>query len=83
MLSPTLAAATFSAVPNEMGVARRAPDIRVAEQPPDHVQALAERERPAREAVAEIVDAHILQPAAPPRVAPVAGELRQAPVRLL
>ena len=81
MLLPTLAAATFSRVPNQMSVTRRARDIRVAEQPPDYGQALAERERPAREGMAEVMDAHIFQPAAPPRVAPVGGELRQMPVR--
>ena len=48
MLSPVRAAAAFSAVVHEMGVAGGGADLGMTEDPADHRQALAERERRGR-----------------------------------
>ena len=45
----------------EMGVARGALDVGMAQQLADHAQALAGRERAACVRVAEVVDAHVIQ----------------------
>ena len=44
-----------------MGVARRRLDIVVSEQLADHRKGLAERERPGRKAVSEVMQSHVLQ----------------------
>ena len=45
----------------EMGVARRALDVGMAQQLADHAQALAGGEGAAGVAVAEVVDAHVVE----------------------
>ena len=51
-------------VPGQMRIARRRLDLRVAEQPADHRQGFAQRQRPRSVAVPAIVDAQILEPGA-------------------
>ena len=69
-------------VPRQVRITRRAPDIGVPEKPPDHGQALAERQGPAGEGMPQIVDPHVFHPGPRPHATPVRGELRQMPVRL-
>ena len=65
-------------VPRQMRVSRRDLNLRVAEQLPDHRQALAQRQRARGKAVPQVVDAYVAQagarPDAPPRVLQV-GEM--------
>ena len=62
-----------------MGVAGRRLDLAVPQQLPDHRQALAERQSARREAVAEVMEPHILKPGPSPNAIPVVGDLRHVP----
>ena len=57
-----------------MGVAGGALQVRVPQQLADHGEALACRERPAGEAVAQVVDAHVVEPGPRPHPVPRAGD---------
>ena len=66
----------------EMGVAGRGLHPRVAEQPGDGGQALAERQRARGEGVAQIVQAHVVEPGLPAHKAPLQEDARQRRPRL-
>ena len=51
-------------IPRQVRIARGRRDLAVAEQAADHRQALAERQRPRRERMPAVVQAHVLQPGA-------------------
>ena len=73
----------FLRVVHEMGVAGGGADLGVPENPADHRQALAERERQGGVAVSQVMDAHALQPGMHLDAVPVVGEIRQAGAGLL
>ena len=66
-------------IPLQMRIARRGPDLAVAEQLRDHGQALAKRQRPRSEAVTAVMNPHFLEsrpfPYDPPRAVQV-GHVR-------
>ena len=70
-------------VVHEMGIAGGGADLGMTEDPADHGQALAERERPGGVAVSQVMDAHALQPGMRLDAVPVVGEVRQAGAGLL
>ena len=53
-----------------MGVPSGRLDLRVSQQFADHGQALAERQRAGSERVAEVVNAHVVEPSASPDTPP-------------
>ena len=73
----------FLRVVHEMGVAGGGADLGVPENPADHRQALAERERAGGVGVSEIMDAHAVQSGMHLDAVPVVGEIRQAGAGLL
>ena len=62
MLAATLAAAASTEIARQMGIARRGLDPRMAEQLADHGQTLTQRQGTRGKAVAQVMQAHILQP---------------------
>ena len=58
----------------EVGVARGALDVGMAQQLADHAQALAGGERAARIGVAEVVDAHVIEAGVGAEAIPVCGD---------
>ena len=78
MLAATLAADTLMESPRQMGVTRRRLDLRVAKQPCDQRQGLAECQRPAGKGVPKVMDPNILKGRSLPHPIPLAVKTVQA-----
>ena len=82
MLSAIRAAEFVHGVARQMRIACRGLDLAVAEQLSDHRETFAERQRPRRVTVSEIVDTHILEVGPRPHDEPGVVEIAQPRARL-